>query len=252
MAAVTQEQKVLGLIGGMSWQSSALYYRLANELVAERLGALHSARLVLASVDFAPIEALQVSGEWDEAGRLLAEQARGLQAAGADLLLICSNTMHLVADQVQAAVTIPLLHVVDVTAAAALRGGYRTVGLLGTAFTMQQPFYRDRLAGHGLQVLVPAPAEQAEVHRIIYTELVRGHTTEPSRQMFRSAIESLVRAGAQAIVLGCTELELLLAAPDSSVPLLPTTRLHVEAGVAAAITGGGADGSDRLEPDIGL
>jgi aspartate racemase len=249
---MTQEQKVLGLVGGMSWQSSALYYRLANELVAERLGRLHSARLLLASVDFATIEALQVSGEWDEAGQLLAGEARGLEAAGADLILICSNTMHIVADQVQAAVTIPLLHVVDVTAAAALRGGYRTVGLLGTAFTMQQSFYRDRLAVQGLQVLVPPPSERAEVHRIIYTELVRGMTTEPSRQIFRSAIESLVRAGAEAIVLGCTELELLLDALDSSVPLLPTTRLHVEAGVAAALDIGGVGDLDRLEPGIGL
>src|SRR4051812_39082066 len=162
------------MLGGMSWESSAEYYRLANELVRERLGGLHSARCILASVDFADVELLQAAGQWDEAGELLAEAARGLEAAGADLLLICTNTMHKVADQVQSAVGIPLLHLAD-TAAAAVRGaGLTTVGLLGTAFTMEQDFYRDRLASHGLSVLTPPAHDRALVHRVIYDELCRG------------------------------------------------------------------------------
>jgi len=163
--------RVIGMLGGMSWESSAQYYRLANELVRERLGGLHSARIVLASVDFADVEVLQVAGRWDEAGQLLAEAAKGLEAAGAELLLICTNTMHKVADQVQAAVGIPLLHLGDATAQAVTRAGLETVGLLGTAFTMEQDFYRDRLTSHGLRVLIPPPDDRAEVHRIIYDEL---------------------------------------------------------------------------------
>ena len=170
----TSGPRVIGLLGGMSWESSAAYYRLANELVRERLGGLHSARLVLASVDFAEIEPLQAAGRWEEAGALLAGSARGLEAAGADLLLLCTNTMHLVADQVQRAVTIPLLHIVDVAARAVRAAGPQVVGLLGTAFTMEQDFYRGRLADHGLDVLVPPPEDRAEVHRIIYEELCLG------------------------------------------------------------------------------
>jgi len=166
--------RVIGMIGGMSWESSAQYYRLANELVRERLGGLHSARIILASVDFADIEVLQVAGRWDEAGQLLAAAATGLEAAGAELLLICTNTMHKVADQVQAAVRIPLLHLGDATAQAVTRAGVGTVGLLGTAFTMEQDFYRDWLASHGLRVLIPPPDDRAEVHRIIYDELCLG------------------------------------------------------------------------------
>ncbi len=170
----TNAPRVIGMLGGMSWESSAQYYRLANELVRERLGGLHSARIVLASVDFADVEALQVAGRWDEAGQQLAEAAKGLEAAGAELLLICTNTMHKVADQVQAAVGIPLLHLGDATAKAVTRAGLGTVGLLGTAFTMEQGFYRDRLTSHGLQVLIPPPDDRAEVHRIIYDELCLG------------------------------------------------------------------------------
>jgi len=170
----TTGPRVIGMIGGMSWESSAQYYRLANELVRERLGGLHSARVVLASVDFADIEALQVAGRWEQAGQLLAEAATGLEAAGAELLLICTNTMHKVANQVQAAVSIPLLHLGDATAAAVTRAGLGTMGLLGTAFTMEQDFYRDRLTSHGLRVLIPPPQDRAEVHRIIYDELCLG------------------------------------------------------------------------------
>ncbi len=229
--------RVIGMIGGMSWESSAQYYRLANELVRERLGGLHSARIVLASVDFADIEELQVAGRWDEAGQLLAQAAEGLEAAGADLLLICTNTMHKVADQVQAAVGIPLLHLGDATAQAVNRAGLGTIGLLGTAFTMEQDFYRDRLSGHGLQVVIPSAADRAQVHRIIYDELCLGVVREKSRQAYRDVIVRLVQAGAEGVVLGCTEIELLISDTDSPVPIFPTTRLHVEAAVEASLAG---------------
>jgi len=228
---------VIGLLGGMSWESSAEYYRLANQLVRDRLGGLHSARLVLASVDFADVERLQVAELWEEAGQLLGEVAHGVEAAGAEMLLLCTNTMHKVADQVQAAVSIPLLHLADATAAAVRLDGLSTVGLLGTAFTMEQDFYRDRLAGHGLHVLVPDAADRAVVHRIIYEELCLGVVREASRQAYRRVIERLVAAGAEGVILGCTEIELLVGAADSSVPVYPTTRLHVEAAVTAALGG---------------
>lgn len=228
---------VIGMIGGMSWESSAQYYRLANELVRDRLGGLHSARCVLASVDFADIETLQAQGRWDEAGAVLADVARGLERAGADLLVLCTNTMHLVADQVQDAVAIPLLHLADVTAAAVTAAGVGTVGLLGTAFTMEQPFYRDRLTGHGLQVLVPPPADRAQVHRIIFDELCRGVLLDSSRQVLREVITRLAGDGARGVVLGCTELELLVGDADSPVPLFATTRLHVQAAVEASLAG---------------
>jgi aspartate racemase len=227
--------RVIGMLGGMSWESSAEYYRLANELVRERLGGLHSARCLLASVDFAEIEAMQVAGEWEQAGKVLADAARGLEAGGAELLLLCTNTMHKVADQVQAAVQIPLLHIGDVAAKAVTDAGLHTVGLLGTAFTMEQAFYRDRLAGHGLTVLIPDADDRAEVHRIIYDELCFGVVREESRQLYREVIQRLIDAGAQGIVLGCTEIELLVSESDSSVPVFPTTRLHVEAVVDASL-----------------
>jgi aspartate racemase len=226
---------VIGMLGGMSWESSAEYYRLANELVRERLGGTHSARCLLASVDFADIEALQEHDDWDEAGRRLAALARSLEAGGAELLVLCTNTMHKVADEVQAAVSIPLLHLGDVTARAVTQAGIATVGLLGTAYTMEQAFYRDRLVGHGLSVLVPEAADRAEVHRIIYDELCLGVIREESRQIYREIIRRLVEAGAQGVVLGCTEIELLVAAADSPVPVFPTTRLHVQAAVDAAL-----------------
>ena len=227
--------RVIGMLGGMSWESSAEYYRLANEMVRERLGGLHSARIVLASVDFADVEALQVAGRWDDAGQLLAEAAMGLEAAGADLLLICTNTMHKVADQVEAVIGIPLLHIGDATAKAVTSAGLETVGLLGTAFTMEQDFYRDRLIGHGLRVLIPAADDRAKVHRIIYDELCLGVVRDESRQVYRDAIVHLVDAGAEGVVLGCTEIELLISDADSPVPIFPTTRLHVEAAVDASL-----------------
>ncbi|MFD7905227.1 aspartate/glutamate racemase family protein [Kitasatospora sp. NPDC059747] len=228
--------KTLGLIGGMSWESTAEYYRLLNELARERLGGLHSARLVLYSVDFATVERLQTEGRWTEAGELLADAARSLEAAGADLLLICTNTMHKVADQVASAVTIPLLHLADATAAAVRTAGLRRVGLLGTAFTMEQDFYRGRLASSGgLDVLVPDPEGRALVHRVIYEELCVGVVREESRAAYRRVIAELVAAGAEGIILGCTEIELLVHAEDSPVPVFPTARLHAEAAIAAAL-----------------
>jgi aspartate racemase len=227
--------KTIGLIGGMSWESSAEYYRLLNELVRERLGGLHSAKCLLHSLDFAEIEELQAAGEWQRAGEILAEAARGLQAAGADLLLICTNTMHKVAGQVEAAVSVPLLHLADATADAVRAAGIGRVGLLGTAFTMEQAFYRDRLAGHGLDVLTPDGEGRALVHRVIYEELCLGVVREESRAAYQDVIGKLVAAGAEGVVLGCTEIELLIRDEDSPVPVFPTTRLHAEAAVDAAL-----------------
>jgi len=235
----TDGPRVIGMLGGMSWESSAQYYRLANELVRERLGGLHSARVLLASVDFADIEQLQADGRWDQAGELLAASAKGLEAGGAELLVICTNTMHKVAEQVQAAVGIPLLHLADATGQAVTRAGLGTVGLLGTAFTMEQDFYRDRLAGHGVTVLLPPAGDRAEVHRIIYDELCLEVLREESRQVYRDVIARLVDAGAEGVVLGCTEIELLIDQADSPVPVFPTTRLHVEAAVDASLAASG-------------
>jgi aspartate racemase len=232
-------QRLIGMVGGMSWESSAEYYRLANELVRERLGGLHSARLIMSSVDFADVEPLQVSGRWDDAGALLAEAASSLELAGAELILLCTNTMHRVADQVQDAVGIPLLHITDVAAQAVRRSGIGVVGLLGTAFTMEQNFYRDRLAAHGLAVLVPPADDRIDVHRIIYEELCQGVVREESRQVYRGVIDRLVAAGAEGVILGCTEIELLVSAGDSEVPLFPTTRLHVEAAIEASLSRSG-------------
>ncbi|MFD9378303.1 aspartate/glutamate racemase family protein [Streptomyces sp. NPDC059999] len=230
--------KTIGLLGGMSWESTAEYYRLLNEFTRERLGGLHSARCVLYSVDFAEIEQLQVQGRWDEAGEVLAAAARSLEAAGADLVLLCTNTMHKVADQVQAAVSVPLLHLADATAEAVRAQGLRRVGLLGTAFTMEQDCYRGRLAAGGLDVSVPDADGRALVHRVIYEELCLGVVREESRTAYREVIASLVAAGAEGIVLGCTEIELLVGAEDSPVPVFPTARIHAAAAVDAALDQG--------------
>ncbi|MFG2501335.1 aspartate/glutamate racemase family protein [Streptomyces sp. NPDC048441] len=227
--------KTIGLIGGMSWESSAEYYRLLNELVRERLGGLHSARCVLYSVDFAEIEELQVAGEWEQAGEVLARAAKGVEAAGADLVLICTNTMHKVADQVQGALSVPLLHLADATADAVLAAGVRRVGLLGTAFTMEQDFYRERLTARGLEVLVPDAEGRALVHRVIYEELCLGVVREESRADYLGVIAGLVTDGAEGVILGCTEIELLISQEHSEVPVFPTTRLHAEAAVRAAL-----------------
>ena len=219
----------IGLIGGMSWESSAEYYRLLNVLTRERRGGLASADCLLLSVDFSEIEAMQVAGRWKEAGERLARAARSLEAGGAELLLICTNTMHKVADAVEAATSVPLLHLGDATADAVRRAGLTTVGLLGTAFTMEQEFYRGRLASHGLEVLVPGDDDRALVHRVIYDELCVGVVRPASRAAYLAVIDRLVARGAQGVVLGCTEIELLVGPDDVDVPVFPTTRLHVEA-----------------------
>jgi aspartate racemase len=225
------------MLGGMSWESTMEYYRLANQTVQRRLGGLHSARLLVASLDFAEIEHLQVTGEWSRAGQLLADEAARLQAAGAELLVLCTNTMHKVAGQIERAVTVPLLHITDITAAAVRAAGMSTVGLLATRFTMEEAFYLDRLAEHGLRVLVPDADDREAVHRVIYDELCLGIIREESRRRYREVIGRLVAAGAEGIILGCTEIELLIGPDDSPIPVFPTTRLHVEAAVDASLLG---------------
>jgi aspartate racemase len=227
--------RTIGMLGGMSWESTAEYYRLANELVRARLGGVHSARLLVDSLDFADVEVLQSADRWDEAGALLADRAARLDRAGADLLLLCTNTMHRVFDVVQAAVEVPVLHIGDATAARVRAAQVSRVGLLGTAFTMEQPFYRERLEQHGLEVLVPDTQDRATVHRVIYDELVRGLVAPASREAYRRVIGRLADAGAEGVILGCTEIELLVTADDSPVPVFPTTRIHVEAAVAQAM-----------------
>lgn len=227
--------KTIGMLGGMSWESTAEYYRLANELVRDRLGGVHSAQILLDSLDFADIEALQAAGDWDRAGGTLADHAQALETAGADMIVVCTNTMHKVADAIERAISIPLVHIAETTAAAIQDAGLTRVGLLGTAFTMEQDFYRDRIAAHGIDVIVPEPADRAVVHEVIYHELVRGIVREDSRARYRAVIARLVEQGAQGIILGCTEIELLVAQADSPVPVFPTTRIHIEAAVQEAL-----------------
>ena len=219
--------KTIGLIGGMSWESTIPYYRIINETVRDRLGGLHSAKLVLISVDFHEMVGLQSSGQWDEAGNLMRDAACSLEVAGADFVVLCTNTMHKVAHAIQAAVSIPLLHIADPTAAAIKRAGYTRVGLLGSRFTMEQDFYRHRLeAQHGIDVLVPNDADRAEVHRIIYDELCLGTVSPVSRIIYRDIITRLVEQGAEAVILGCTEISLLISSADVSTPLFDTTAIH--------------------------
>ncbi|QMU97241.1 aspartate/glutamate racemase family protein [Microbacterium esteraromaticum] len=226
--------KTIGVLGGMSWESSLEWYRLANQRVRDALGGHHSARIIIDSLDFAEIEELQSRGDWDAAGSLLAERARGLEGAGADLIVLCTNTMHLVADRIEGATEVPFLHIADTTAAAVLNAGVRRVGLLGTAFTMEQPFYRERLEAHGIEVLVPNAEQRAGVHAVIYDELVHGVIRPESRAYYREVIDVLAARGAEGVILGCTEIELLITAADSPVPVFPTTALHVDAALAAA------------------
>ena len=220
----------------MSWESSSEYYRLLNEAVRDRLGALHSAECVMWSVDFAPIEALQRAGEWDEAGRMLCGHAMRLEAAGAECLVLCTNTMHRLADEVQAAIGIPLIHIADATAARVTAAGVEAVGLLATRYTMEQDFYRGRLAArHGLSVLVPPEPDLTLVHDVIYDELCRGRVEPSSRDAYRRVIADLEAAGAQGIIYGCTEIDLLVGPDDASVPVFDSTRIHVEAAVEWAL-----------------
>lgn len=230
--------RTIGLIGGMSWESSAEYYRILNETVRARLGGLHSAQCLLVSVDFAEIEQLQHSGRWHEAGQVLSEAARSLERGGAGCVVLCTNTMHKLAGAIQAQVSIPLLHIADATAARIRAQSIGTVGLLGTRFTMEEDFYSGRLTGQfGLRVLIPAAAERALVHRVIYEELCLGQVLPPSQQAYRQVIAGLARDGAQGIILGCTEIGLLVQPEDSPVPLFDTTRIHAEAAVDWALGG---------------
>ncbi len=232
------QQGVIGLIGGMSWESSAEYYRIINETVRSRLGGLHSARCLMWSFDFREIEALQHAGRWDDAAALMIDAARRLERGGADFFLICTNTMHRMADQVQASVGIPLLHIADPTATRIMAAGIRRVGLLGTGFTMEQEFYKGRLSARfGLEVIVPGDDDRTVVHRVIYDELVQGRVVQDSRDAYRAVIDRLVQRGAEAVILGCTEIMLLVKPEDSSVPLFDTTRIHAEAAVEWALSG---------------
>jgi aspartate racemase len=229
--------KTIGLIGGMSWESSAEYYRIINETVKERLGGLHSADCVMLSVDFAEIEVLQREGRWTEAAECMIAAARSLEKAGADLIVLCTNTMHKLAEEIQAGITIPLLHIADAAADRIIQAGLSTVGLLGTRFTMEETFYRDRLKQkYGLTVLTPAAKEREVVHRVIYEELVLGKIQSNSRQQYIRIMDNLVQAGAQGIILGCTEIGLLVQPGDSSVPLFDTTRIHAVAAVDYALS----------------
>ncbi len=227
--------KTIGLLGGMSWESSQSYYRLLNEGIKRRLGGLHSARVILYSVDFAEIEALQHQGDWESTANILAEAARSTEAAGADFLMIGTNTMHKVAPEIAEAINIPLLHIADATAEALQNDGVNRVGLLGTRFTMEQAFYRSRLEQAGIEVLVPNEAERNDIHRIIYEELCRGQVLPGSRDNYLATIDSLSHRGAQAVILGCTEIGLLVRPSDTSVPLYDTTEIHADAAVRLAL-----------------
>jgi aspartate racemase len=229
--------KTIGLLGGMSWESSLEYYRIINETVRERLGGLHSAQSLMFSFDFAEIEALQHQSNWAGATAKMITAAQQVERGGADLLLICTNTMHKMADEVQAAISIPLLHIADATAGRIQKAGLRRVGLLGTRYTMEEAFYRGRLVSrHGLEVIVPPPAERDTVHRIIYDELCLGIIRPASCEAYRAIIENLVEQGAEAVILGCTEIGLLVKPEDSPVPLFDTTLIHAQAAVDFALS----------------
>jgi aspartate racemase len=229
--------KTIGLIGGMSWESSLEYYRLVNERVKEKLGGFHSAECVLFSVDFADIERMQDRGEWDAAADRLARAALALERAGADFALLCTNTMHKVFDAIQSKVRIPMLHIADVTAREIQARGITRVGLLGTRFTMEQAFYKGKLSSeYGIEVLVPNPAERDTVHAIIYNELCLGKVRPTSREIYGAVIRRLVREGAQGVVLGCTEIPLLVSQKDFEIPLFDTTALHARAAADYALS----------------
>ncbi len=227
--------QTIGLIGGMSWESSAVYYSMLNTGVESRLGGLSSARTVMASVDFAEVTALQEQERWDDVASVLAGSARAVEAAGADFLVLCTTTFHMVADQVADAVGIPLLHLADVVAEACRADGLEAVGFVGTTFSMSRPFFADRMRQHGLEVHVPDERHHAEVNRIIYDELVHGKVLDPSRRTVVGLVEELWDAGAGGLVLGCTELELLIHQHDVELPVFPCTTLHVAAALDRAL-----------------
>lgn len=228
--------KTIGLLGGMSWESSLEYYRIINERTKARLGGFHSAESVMYSVDFAEIETLQHQAKWPETAQMLSRAATSLEAAGADFIVLCTNTMHKVAAEIESAVRIPLLHIADATAGQVSSRGFKKIGLLGTRFTMEEDFYKGRLTQkHGLEVLVPDAPDRETVHRVIYEELVVGRVEPSSRRQFMTIIERLAEAGAEGVILGCTEIGLLVKDEDSPVPLFDTTRIHAEAAVDLAL-----------------
>jgi len=227
--------RTIGLLGGMSWESSIEYERLINEEVRRRLGGMHSADLLIRSYDFAEVERLQFAGDWDAAGALLAGDAVRLQRAGAALIVLCTNTMHRVAAAIEAAIDVPLLHIADATAGAVVAAGVTTPALLGTRFTMEHDFYRGRLAAHGLEVLVPDEPDRTTVHDVIYDELVRGVVSDASRAAYLDVIARMVDRGAGGVIAGCTEIELLVGPGDVALPYFPTTHLHALAAVDAAL-----------------
>lgn len=230
--------KTIGLLGGMSWESTVEYYREINEGIKRRRGGLHSAKTVLYSVDFDPIEKLQHSGDWDRTGDILADAARRVEAGGADFLLICTNTMHKVADRVEAALNIPLLHIADATANALLQANVKTVGLLGTAFTMEQDFYKGRLAEkYGLDVVVPDSSDRQRVHSIIYKELCMGKCNPSSKRTYLEIVDKLEKRGARGVILGCTEIGMLIGQADTKTPLYDTTKIHAARAVELALDG---------------
>jgi len=228
--------RTIGLLAGMSWESTVPYYRDINRYVSERLGGFHSARIVMWSVDFHRLEALASAGEWEEIGRILADRARRLEKAGADFIVLCTNTMHKVAPDIESAVDIPLLHIADAIGEAARESGIRTVGLLGTRFTMAEPFYRERLAmRHGLEVLIPTEEQREVVDRVIFDELVKGELSDASRAAYVGIIDDLVARGAEGVILGCTEIGLLVGSDDASVPLFDSAAIHARRAAELAL-----------------
>jgi aspartate racemase len=227
--------KTIGLIGGMSWESTQSYYRLINQKMKEALGGLHSARLVLYSVDFAEIETLQQKGDWEAAGDILAAAAQAVESAGADFIVLCTNTMHKVAAQIEKAVSIPLLHIADATASVLKRSRVDCVGLLGTRFTMEQAFYRDRLEDNGIRIIVPDESQREHIHRVIFDELCLGEFRPDSKRAYLDIVESLSGHGAQAVILGCTEIGLLIQPSDTGVRLFDTTEIHADEAVRLAL-----------------
>lgn len=228
--------KTIGLIGGMSWESSAEYYRMINEETKRRRGGLHSAQCILFSVDFAEIEILQAKGKWEEAGQRLGEAALALEKAGADFIVICTNTMHKVVSQIEAYIKIPVLHIADTTATQIKTRGVKKVGLLGTSYTMEQDFYKSRIIDFGIDIVIPNENEREMINRIIYEELCLGKITQESKEVFKQVIDTLRMNGAEGIILGCTEIELLIKEEDSSVPLFDTTSIHAIAAVNKALS----------------
>lgn len=227
--------KTIGLIGGMSWESTLEYYRIINETIKEKLNKLHSAKIIMYSVDFEEIELLQHKGKWDELGKIMAEIAKTLERAGADFIVICTNTMHKVAQEVEKSVRIPLLHIVDVTAEKIKAQGLKKVALLGTKFTMEDNFYRDRLKKHGIEAIIPEEEERQIVHDVIFKELCLGEIKESSKEKFKKIIDNLAKKGAEGVILGCTEIPLLIKQEDVELPIFDTTEIHAKAAVERAI-----------------